>query len=327
MSNEEERAGKPEDGWSTPPPEEPPLVPLSSTSAPSAAPGGVAIAYPVSWGFSLPSLPGGHGYGPGYHPDRGRETLRGLGRLRLATVIALCASGLTAAVGVLALYLFINPWVAPGILSLPAALGLMLTSFLVQLVAVAFGWSAFEDIADAATGIGPEHVESSRRAVHIIYLAAAAWAIGGLAGLAVFGAYFSSGLGSVPFGSLPREAVLSITVSFALTGIAVNALVAFAMQTLIARLLTERGRNMRRSFYQFALGGTVASVGLSLLCQLVLGSVDLFGLVAVVSAVSLAIYLGQIREAERGTAAMAAFGGRNPDAGAPTSPPPAEAQG
>ena len=330
MAAENESDGASKGVWSTPPEGEAPMVPLASVPVQSSAqiaPAAVAVGYPISWGFSLPPVPGRVALPPGLHPDRARETMRGLGRLRLATVVALFASGLTTAVGVLALYLFINPWVAPGILSLPSALGLILASFLVQLVAVAFGWSAFQDVADAAYGIGPEHAEAARRAVHIVYLSAAAWAIGGLAGLAVFGAYFSSGLGSVPFGTLPREAVLSISVSFAITGMAVNALLAFAMQTLISKLLTERGRKMGRAFYELALGGTVASAGVSLVCQLVLGSVDLFGLVAVVSAMSLAVYLGQIREAERGAAAMAATGGRDPDGGAPTLPMAAEAQG
>jgi hypothetical protein len=237
------------------------------------------------------------------------------------------ASGLTTGVGVMALYIFLTPTVAEGILSLPPALGLMLVSFLVQLVAVAFGWSAFEDIADAAPSMSEAHADASRRAVHVIYLAAAAWAIGGLAGLTVFGAYFGSGLGSVPFGELPRAAVLAITVSFALTGIAVNALVAYAMQRVIGSLLTAQGRAMRALFYKLALGGTLVSAGVSMLCNLVLDSVDLYGLVGVVSAASLAVYLGQIREAERGTTAMASSRTNDPDAGAVKQAPAPGAEG
>lgn len=51
-----------------------------------------------------------------------------------------------------------------------------------------------------------------------------------------------------------------------------------------------------------------------MVCTLWLGIVDLFGLVALVSAASLAVFLGQIREAERGTRAMSASRGHDPDA-------------
>lgn len=303
-----------------PPAEE---IPLAATPPATTT----VVGYPISWGFSLPPAPPGSGLPAVLHPDRGRETLRGLGRLRLATAVALVASCLTTGVGVLALYLFLNPEVAPGILSLPPALGLMLVAFLVQLLAVAFGWSAFEDIGDAAPSISEPHEDAARGAVHVVYLAAAAWIIGGLAGLAVFGAYFSGGLGSFPFGEIPRAAVLSITISFALTGIAVNALTAYAMQGVFGRLLTEKGRQLRPLFYRLALGGTLISAGVSIYCHLVLASVDLYGLVGVISVASLSVYLAQIREAERGVAAMAAARTADPDSLAPQEGFPQGAQG
>jgi hypothetical protein len=315
--------------YSLPPEEEGASVPLAAGGAGGALPPAAAsgYAYSVSWGFSLPPLPPGMAVPALLHPDRGRETLQGLGRLRLATSVALCANLLTATVGVMALYIVVTPGVAPGILSLPPALVLMLTSFLVQAIAVAFGWSAFEDIADASHGMGADHADAARRAVLLAYVAVATWVVGGLVSLALVGAYFSSGIGSLPLGQLPHQAVLAITVAFAVTGVGVNAVVGLGMQTLIGRLLTAKGRAMRRRFWQLAMGGTVASAGLSMFCTLVLGIVDLYGLVAVVSAASLAVFLGQIREAERGTAAMAAARGHDPDAELPAGTPPGGAEG
>ncbi len=313
--------------WSLPP--SPPPEPLPAPTLPLQAsaeipqppnPYPYLYPYPPPFGFPVPTFALGI---PSTYPvaaDRGRETVRALARLRLATWVALAASGITTAVGGFALFVFLNPSVAPGMLSLPPALGLMLVSFLVQLIAVAIGWSAFEELADVGAEIGPEHAAASRRAVHTMYLATAAWFIGGLAGLTVFGAYFSSGLGSVPFGQLPREAVVSITASFALTGIAVNALLAMAMQGLIGHLMRERGRNLRKLFMALAVGGTLASAGVSLVCNALLGSVDLYGLLGVVSAASLAVYLAQIQEAEEGTRALSAGRGSDPDA-PPTVPP------
>ncbi len=316
-------------GFSLPPEEAAPSVPLAASGGVPSAPHGAGPAYhyPVSWGFSLPPVPPGVAVPHLLHPDRGRETLRGLGRLRLATAVALSGSGLTAAVGALALYLVITPGAPPGILSFYPALVLMLTSFLVQAIAVAFGWSAFEDIMDASHGMGEEHARTARRAVRLAYLAVLTWAVGGLVGLAVVGAYFSSGIGSLPLGQLPREAVLAITVTFAITGIAVNVVVGLALQTLISKLLTAQGRAMRKQFWQLSMGGTFASVGVSMVCTLLLGIVDLFGLVGVVSAASLAVFLGQISEAERGTAAMAATRGHDPDAELPAVPLAAGAEG
>jgi hypothetical protein len=249
-----------------------------------------------------------------------RDTLRGLSRLRMATFVALGACGVSTIVGGFALYLFFNPGVAPGILSLPPALGLQLVVFLLQLVAVALGWSAFEEVCDSAREINSDHGSSARRAVHFMYFATATWFIGGLAGLAVFGAYFSSGLGTTPFGSLPPAAVLAVTASFALTGFAVNGLLAVAMQSLIAKLMRERGRAMCRAFYAFAVGGAAGAVAVALVCRAVLNAVDLAPLVSVVGAVSLAIYLVQIREAEEGARVLGVTRGTDPDATPPAPP-------
>src|SRR5690349_20767126 len=155
--------------WSLPPepvaaPYPAPALPAQSSAqlaALSTQPFGYPYASP--YGYGVPPYFGGY---PMVYPlfaEPSRDTLRGLGRLRMATFVALAACGVSTVVGGFALYLFFNPGVAPGILSLPPALGLQLVAFLLQLVAVAIGWSAFEEVSDAAREINAEHATSARR--------------------------------------------------------------------------------------------------------------------------------------------------------------------
>jgi len=318
VANQEERpaAVKPagEAAWSLPPqpaPEPAPLPAAPATKSSDLPPPEVPLQ---AYGYALPPV----SYATFVEPAR--DTLQALGKLRLAVAVSLVATGVSAGSGALQLYLYVDTSIGRGLFDLPPLVGLQLVAAMVQVVALALGWSALEELADAAVELHSAHVLAARRAVNFMYLATAAWCIGHLAAVAVYGSYMFTAIASNQLGSVRPLASLSFTGALAITRFAVNALSAVALQSAVASLMRERGRTRTRPFYTLALGGTGASVVVTLLAAAVLNGPDPYALLGLVSGAALAVYLTQIREAEAGSRVMAVTRGNDPDAPMPAAP-------
>lgn len=261
-----------------------------------------------AYGYSLPPVAYAHFVEPA------RDTLQALSKLRLAVLVSLAATAVSAASGVLQVYLYVDTSIGRGLFDMPPLVGLQIVAAMVQLVALMIGWSSLEELADAAVEVHPTHVIAARRAVNLMYLATAGWCIGHLAAVAVWGSYIFGAIGSNQLGTVRPLASLSFTAALALTRFAVNALSAVALQSALSALMVERGRRRSGLFYALALGGTGASVAVTLFAAAVLNGPDPYALLGIVSGAALAVYLSQIRAAEEGSRTMALTRGSDPDA-------------
>ena len=291
--------------------------PPANPPPPGHVPPPMGYGAPVPYGYPAYPSPFVAAPGPYVPPPPGKETLEALDRLRQAAFLGMAASILTSLVGFYAVGLLATGAPQSTMFTAPG-FGLHVLAFIMQVITVAVAWMGLDDLKDGAREIHQHHIDRFRPAWNFLLFAGLTWLLGGLAGMLFGGFAFFTSVFSGP-GGAGNAGVLVYQTSFGVVGLIMNVLIALALQLGIADLMQRPGRNLARTFYALAIGGTAVSFALALSSDLFWGAPNIAPVASVLSVAALFVWLKQLDSARAGTKVLVTLRGGDPDAAMPAT--------